>query len=68
VNPIKMDTLFLAVLLLTGTTLWTRIAIQGVEQALVSTAIEWSTNRMRSGARLLPRTISFGWLRFGLID
>jgi uncharacterized membrane protein len=65
-NPIKIDTLFLAALLLSGTTLWTRVAVQGLEQALVSTAIEWFMRRIRPGARLLPRTISFAW-RFGLI-
>lgn len=60
-NPIKIDTLFSAALLLTGTTLWTRIAIQGFEPALVSTAIEWFMNRIRGGARRLPKTISCGW-------
>lgn len=55
----KLDTLFLATLLLTGTTLWARVATQGVEQALLSTAIEWSMNGIRAGARLLPNAMRF---------
>ena len=54
----KLDTLFLAALFLTGTGLWARIAIQGFEQALLSTAIEWSLNGIRAGARLFPKTAS----------
>lgn len=46
-NPVKIDTPFLAALLLMGTTLSARIAAQGVEQALLSTAIEWSMNRIK---------------------
>lgn len=56
----KIDTLFFAALLLAGTSLWTRIAVQGVELALLSTAMEWSMNRLRAGARLIPNTVSFG--------
>lgn len=33
---------FLAALLLTWTSLLTRVAAQGIEQALLSTTIEWS--------------------------
>jgi len=57
----KIDTLFLAALLLTGTTLWARIAVQGVELALLSTAIEWSLNAIRAGTRVLPNTPGSGW-------
>lgn len=53
----KLDTLFLATLLLTGTTLWARVATQGVELALLSAAIEWSMNGIRAGARLLPNAM-----------
>ncbi len=56
----KIDTLFSAALLLSWTALWARIAIQGFEQALVSAAIEWSMNRIRAGARLLPNTVRPG--------
>jgi hypothetical protein len=57
----KIDTLFLAALVLTWTTLWARVAIQGFEQALVSTAIEWSMNAMRRGTRFLPNTVNSRW-------
>jgi hypothetical protein len=40
----KSDTLFFAALFLTGTGLWTRIAIQGFELGLLSAVIEWSMN------------------------
>jgi hypothetical protein len=52
----KMETLFVATLLLTGTGLWVRIATQGVELALLSAAIEWSVGRIRAGTRLLSET------------
>jgi hypothetical protein len=57
-NPMK--TLFLAALLLTGTALWARIAAQGVEQALLSTAIEWSLNGIRAWVRPFPNAASSG--------
>lgn len=57
VNPMKIDTLFVAALLLTGTALWTRIAVQGLELALLSVVIEWSVDRIRAGARLLPNPV-----------
>jgi hypothetical protein len=49
---------FLAALLLMGTTLWVRIIAQGVEQALLSAAIEWSLNGIRAGVRLFPNSAS----------
>jgi hypothetical protein len=57
----KTDSLFFAALLLTWTTLWARIGIQGFEQALLSTAIEWSLNAIRAGTRFLPNTLSSVW-------
>jgi hypothetical protein len=45
----KIDTLFFAALFLTGTGLWTRIAIQGFELGLLSATIEWFMNRIRAG-------------------
>jgi hypothetical protein len=39
----KIDISFLAVFLLIGTDLLARAAVQGVEQALVSTAIEYGS-------------------------
>jgi hypothetical protein len=54
-NQMKIETLFFAALFLTGTSLWVRIAIQGFEQALLSTAIEWSMNAIRKGSTLVGR-------------
>ena len=45
--------------LLTGTTPWARVVTQGVEQALVATAIECSWNGIRAGVRLLTNSASF---------
>ena len=50
-NPIKIDTAFLAPLLLTGTTLLNRVLTQGVEQALLSAATEYGVKCIR----LLPQ-------------
>jgi hypothetical protein len=57
-NPMK--TLFFAALLLTGTTLWVRIAAQGFEQALLSAAIEWSLSGIRAWVRPFPNTAGSG--------
>jgi len=47
----KIDTLFLAALLLTGTALWARVVTQGFIPALVSTAIEYGLNGIRARVR-----------------
>jgi len=52
-SSIEIKILSLEALLFTGTTLWARIAIQGVELALLSTAIEGCLNGIRAGTRLL---------------
>lgn len=44
----KIDTAFLAALLLSGTTLLARVVTQGVVPALLSTAIEYSLNGIRA--------------------
>ena len=44
----KIEIPFLAALLLVGTDLVARVAVQGVEQALLSTAIEWSVKRLKA--------------------
>jgi hypothetical protein len=51
----KTDTVFLAALFLSGTNLLSRIATQGVEQALLSAAVEYGFRCVRWGARLLPQ-------------
>lgn len=43
----KIESFFVAVLLLGGTTLFARALTQGVESALVATAIEWSMRRTK---------------------
>jgi len=47
----KIDTSFLAALLLTGTTLLVRASIQGFIPVLVSAAIEWRLKRVRAAVR-----------------
>jgi hypothetical protein len=42
-----------AVLLLLGTELIARASVQGVEQAIVSTVIEWTMNRMKAARNFL---------------
>ena len=46
----KIDTAFFAALALAGTTLWARIAVQGIEQALVSTGLEYCLSRIKTRA------------------
>jgi len=45
-NAVKLENPFLAALLIVGTGLLARVAVQGVEQAILSTAVEWSMSRM----------------------
>jgi hypothetical protein len=60
VNLMKIEIPVLAALLLIGTGLFARIAVQGIEQALLSTAIEWSLARIKAGVRAFPNTAD--WL------
>ena len=53
----KIEIPFLAALVLIGTSLLARMAAQGVEQALFSTAIEYGLDGVRAVKRLLPNTI-----------
>ena len=48
----KIEIPFLAGLFLIGTSLFARIATQGVEQALFSTAIEYGLNGIKRGIGL----------------
>jgi hypothetical protein len=52
----KIDTLFFEALLLTRTSLWARIAIQGFKLALLSTAIEWSLLNKRTRGNVSSET------------
>jgi hypothetical protein len=47
--PMKIDTAFFTALILAGTTLWARIAVQGVEQALVLTGLEHCVSLSKKG-------------------
>jgi hypothetical protein len=55
----KIEISFLAGLLIIGTDLLARVAVQGVEQAVFSTAIEYGLNALKSGRRFL--TNNLGW-------
>jgi len=44
----KIEIPFLAALLILGADLLARVSVQGVEQALFSTALEWSMTRIRA--------------------
>ncbi len=49
----KIEIPLLASLLLIGTTLLARVQAQGIEQALVATAIEYTVNGARAAVRLI---------------
>jgi hypothetical protein len=51
VDVMKIEISFLAAALFVGTDLLARIAVQGIEQALLSTAVEWSINHIRAARR-----------------
>jgi hypothetical protein len=48
----KFESILVAVLLAGGTNLFARVLAQGLELALIATAIEWSTSRIRAAAKL----------------
>ena len=45
----KIEIPFIAALLILGADLLARVSVQGIEQALFSTALEWSMKRIRAG-------------------
>jgi hypothetical protein len=49
----KIEISILAALLLLGTELMARASVQGVEQAIVSTVIEWTVSRMKAAGNVL---------------
>jgi hypothetical protein len=53
VSIMKIEIPILAALLLLGSELMARAAVQGVEQALVSTVVEWSMSRVKSARKIL---------------
>jgi hypothetical protein len=50
----KIEIPILAGLMLLGTEVLVRITVQGVEQALVSTAIEWTMGRIKAAGTAAP--------------
>jgi hypothetical protein len=52
IGLMKIDSILLAVLLAGGSNLFARVLTQGLELALVATAIEWSTSRIRAAVKL----------------
>jgi len=56
---VKVEISFLATLLFIGTDLLARAAVQGVEQALIATAIEYGRSAIRRGLRQLPLIMKF---------
>jgi hypothetical protein len=49
----KIEISILAGLLLLGTELMARTSVQGVEQAIVSTVIEWTVSRLKATGNVL---------------
>ena len=58
----KIEISLLAALLLMCTTLLARIAVQGIEPALVSIAIEWWVNGTKAGVRLFRKHAHSTWV------
>jgi hypothetical protein len=56
----KIEIPFLASLFLMATTLLARVTVQGIEQVLFATAIEYSLNGIRAGRRLLSNINRLG--------
>ncbi|HEY2919232.1 MAG TPA: hypothetical protein VGK77_09595 [Candidatus Binatia bacterium] len=50
---IEISILAALLLLLLGTELMARASVQGVEQAIVSTVIEWTVTRMKAARNVL---------------
>jgi hypothetical protein len=53
---VKIEIPILAGLLVAGTDLLTRVTVQGVEQALFSTVIEYGWKAIKTGVKLLPES------------
>jgi hypothetical protein len=56
----KFEISFFATLLLIGTDLLARAAVQGVEQALLATVVEYGRSGIKRGWNQLPRVLKFG--------
>jgi len=61
-DVMRIEISFLAAALFVGTDLLARVAVQGIEQALLSTAVEWSLNRINAARRKFFATSAIsGW-------
>jgi len=49
----KIESFYVALLFLGGSNLFARLLTQGVESALVATAIEWSAKRIRAAIKVV---------------
>jgi len=49
----KIEISILAALFITGNQLMARAAAQGIEQALVSTVVEWSVNKFNVARKMI---------------
>ena len=54
----KIEIPFLAGLLIVGTDLLARVAVQGVEQAVFSAVIEYGLNALKSGNKFLNHSFA----------
>lgn len=57
----KIEIPLLAGMLIIGTDLLARVAVQGVEQALAAAVIECGMNSIRAVKRLFPDGIRLAW-------
>jgi hypothetical protein len=57
----KIEISLLAALVLMGTDLLARVSVQGIEQAVMATAIEYGVNGVRAGRRLLRNANRWSW-------
>jgi len=53
VEPMKFESIFMAMLIMGGTNLFVRVLTQGIEPALAATALEWSVRRIRAVIKLV---------------
>ncbi len=51
----NVDTLIMSVLFLTGTTLWVRVAIRGMQRAPLANAAEHDLNGIKAAGKRLPK-------------
>jgi hypothetical protein len=55
VDPMNVDTLIMAVLFLTGTTLWVSVAIRGMQRAPLANAAVRDLNAIKAAGKRLAK-------------